>query len=250
MDRSQLSRIAHTNHPIAAPLHGASVRMLLSHAIKRGDEHLLDLGCAEGAWLSHALQDHPDLHVEGVDVDAEAINDARQTLRGVGRPERIALHAIDANEFQPDHSFDVVLSVGATHAFGGLLPTIQAAGRHVATGGCLVLGDGFWEQPPGPETLDVGFSADEYSDLATTVDQIRAEGWIPIAGHVSTQHEWDDYEWAWTGAVASWALDHPDDPGSIEAMAVANSHRDAWLRGYRGTLGFVTLVLRRSNHPR
>jgi hypothetical protein len=27
---------------------------------------------------------------------------------------------------------------------------------------------------------------------------------------------------------------------------LAREHRDQWLRGYRGVLGFVTLVLRRS----
>lgn len=46
------------------------------------------------------------------------------------------------------------------------------------------------------------------------------------------------------GALAEWALDHPGDPHSQEALAAAHRHRSEWLHGYRGCFGFLTLVLR------
>jgi hypothetical protein len=67
-----------------------------------------------------------------------------------------------------------------------------------------------------------------------------------VHGHVSSLSEWDHYEWCWTGALAQWALDHPDSPDADRALGVADEHREQWLSGYRGTLGFVTLVLRRA----
>ncbi|MFE0580051.1 methyltransferase domain-containing protein [Streptomyces sp. NPDC058874] len=47
-------------------------------------------------------------------------------------------------------------------------------------------------------------------------------------------------------AGAARALDHPDHPDSAEALDAANGHRAAWLRGYRATWGFATLLLRRT----
>ena len=57
MDRRQLSHLAHRDHPVAAPLDDASVGRLLTLALPRGDERVLDLGCGEAAWLLRALTD-------------------------------------------------------------------------------------------------------------------------------------------------------------------------------------------------
>lgn len=244
MDRSRLSALAHTHHPIAAPLAEASVARLLERALPAGEGRVLDLGCGEAAWLRRALDARPGLHAVGVDLDAATVERARREAEADGHADRLALHAADAREFTADRPFETVLCVGATHAFGGLLPTLAAARRHLAPGGTLLVGDGFWEREPDRATLDAGFAADEFADLATTVDRITAAGWTPVYGHTSTLEEWDDYEWSWTGSLAEWALDN----GEEEALEAAARHRDGWLRGYRGTLGFVTLVLR-GDHP-
>jgi SAM-dependent methyltransferase len=244
MDRRRISAIAHGDHPIAAPLSDATVSRLLDRALPRGDERILDLGCGEGAWLTRAATGRPRLHAVGVDIDAETIAGAREEIGRAGLADRVVLHAQDAKEFSSPHQFDVVLCVGATHAFGGLFPSLDAARTHLAPGGSVLIGEGFWEREPDQRTLDVGFSADEYDDLATTVDRITADGWTAVYGYVSTLEEWDEYEWCWTGTLARWALDHPGDPGHTAALKAATEHRDAWLRGYRGTLGFVTLLLR------
>lgn len=85
----------------------------------------------------------------------------------------------------------------------------------------------------------------DLADLPTTVNQVTADGWVPVYGHISTRQELDDYEWAWTGSLVSWALDHPAHPDSSVALAAASTHRSEWLRVYRDNLGFVCLVLRR-----
>ncbi|WP_415951842.1 SAM-dependent methyltransferase [Streptomyces sp. KLOTTS4A1] len=246
MDREQISTIAHSDHPIAAPLYDSSVERLLDRALPRGDERILDLGCGEAAWLVRAAGGRPGVRGDGVDIGEAGLARGRASVEAAGLGDRLGLHLADANEYRADRPYDLVLCVGATHAFGGLLPTLEAAGRHLAEGGSALVGDGFWEREPGRETLDVGFATDEFADLATTVDRVTAAGWTPTYAHVSTPGEWDDYEWSWTGSLARWALDHPDDPGAKDAAEAAARHREQWLRGYRGTLGFVTLVLRRN----
>lgn len=241
--REKISRLAHAHHPIAAPVGDDAVRRLLEAGLPRGDERVLDLGCGGGEWLLRALAAYPGVRAEGVDVSEPALTDARAAAEGLGVADRLVVHRQDADGFSSPHPFDLVLSVGATHAFGGLLPTLAAARRHLAPGGRVLIGDGYWEREPSPEAVGMLGGLD---DLATTVDRVVADGWTPVHGHISTRGELDAYEWAWTGSLASWALDHPEDPGSAQALDVAATHRSEWLRHYRNSFGFVHLILRRT----
>ncbi|MER7756748.1 class I SAM-dependent methyltransferase [Kitasatospora sp. NPDC097643] len=246
MDRQQISRLAHAHHPIAAPLSDESVARLLDRATARTEAgRALDLGCGEGGWLLRALAARPQWRAVGVDLDAAALTRARETATALGVVRRIGLHHLDAREFGSAEPFDLVLNVGATHAFGGLLPTLAAARELLAPGGLVLVGEGFWESEPRPAALaGLGADRDDFADLGTTTDQVLAAGWTPVFGHVSSQQEWDDYEFAWTGALAEWALDHPEHPDAVAAREAADRHRAEWLHGYRGTLGFVTYLLR------
>ncbi|MGW2522354.1 SAM-dependent methyltransferase [Streptomyces sp. NPDC001617] len=244
MNREQISAIAHADHPIKSPLDDDSVRRLLERGVPRGDERVLDLGCGAGEWLLRALATRPQLHAEGVDISEDALAQASQAASHLGVQERLVLHHQEAANFVSSHSFDLVLSVGATHAFGGLLPTLAAARKHLAPGGRVLIGEGFWDREPSQEAVEM---LGDFTDLATTVDRIVADGWIPVDGHVSTRRELDDYEWACWGSLASWALDHPADPDSSQVLATANARRSEWLRVYRDTWGFVSLVLRQTS---
>ncbi|MCX4546209.1 class I SAM-dependent methyltransferase [Streptomyces sp. NBC_01565] len=243
MNREQISGIAHTDHPIKAPLDDDSVRRLLERGAPRGDERVLDLGCGGGEWLLRALAAHPHLHAEGVDISQDALAQAHRAAVDLGVEDRLVLHHQKAADFVSPHPFDLVLSVGATHAFGGLLPTLAAAREHLAPGGRVLVGEGFWDRTPSREAIDM---LGDFTDLATTVDRVVADGWTPVDGHVSTRRELDDYEWACWGSLASWALDHPADPDSRHALTTATTRRSEWLRVYRDTWGFVSLILRQT----
>ncbi|RSN02099.1 SAM-dependent methyltransferase [Nonomuraea sp. WAC 01424] len=241
MNREQISRLAHADHPIAAPLDDESVRRLLERGLPQDDSRVLDLGCGGGEWLLRALDAYPKLRAEGVDVAEGALARARESAAARGVGDRLVLHGEDAAEFTSPHAFDLVISVGAPHAFGGLLPTLAAAREHLAPGGRVLVGDGFWAQKPSPEAVEM---LGELTDLPAMMDRVTADGWTPVYGHISTRHELDDYEWAWTGSLASWALDNPDDPDHCTALTTAHTHRVEWLRVYRDVFGFVTMILR------
>ncbi|WP_306323768.1 MULTISPECIES: cyclopropane-fatty-acyl-phospholipid synthase family protein [unclassified Streptomyces] len=244
MDREEISRIAHTDHPVKAPLDDDSVREVLRHALPRGDERVLDLGCGPAEWLLRALAERPGVRAEGIDLDAGSLAEARERADAAGVGGRLALHHAAAEEFAPDKPFDAVFSVGAAHAFGGLLPTLAAAHRHLAPGGRVVVGDGYWEAEPTAEAVG---TLGDFDDLATTLDKVAGAGWTPVAAHLSTRHELDAYEWSWLGSVADWALDRPEHPDSAGLLELVAARRDEWLRGYRHCFGFVSLVLRRTH---
>jgi SAM-dependent methyltransferase len=241
VNRERISRLAHADHPIASPLDDDWVRRLLEHGMRPDAERVLDLGCGGGEWLLRALATYPNLRAEGVVICGAALAHAREAAIKMGVEKRLTLHLHDAAGLTSSHSFDLVLSVGATHALGGLLPTLAAARRHLAPGGCVLIGDGFWEREPSQEAVEM---LGHFTDLATTMERVVADGWTPLHGHVSTRQELDDYEWAGTGSLARWALIHRADPDSSHALAAATTHRSEWLRVYRGTWGFICLVLR------
>ncbi|MFG2292292.1 SAM-dependent methyltransferase [Streptomyces sp. NPDC048603] len=246
MNREKISRLAHAHHPIAAPLDDDAVRHLLQAGLHGGGaRRVLDLGCGGGEWLLRALTAYPELRAEGVDLAGSGLARARRAAARLGVEDRLVLHHQDAAQFAPAHPFDLVLCVGSTHAFGGLLPMLAAARTYLAPGGRVLVGDGFWEGEPSAEAAGL---LGDLADLPTTLDRVTAEGWVPVQGHISSRRELDAYEWAWTGSLASWALDHPDDPDSASALEAAGVHRGQWLRVYREAFGFVSLVLRPKDH--
>ena len=75
---------------------------------------------------------------------------------------------------------------------------------------------------------------------------MEGAGFATVYGHTSTLGVRDGYEWSWTGSLTRWALAHPGPDGDA-AMKAAREHRGMWLNGYRGVLGFVTLLLQRTS---
>lgn len=244
--RAVLSRLAHGDHPLAAPLGAAAADALLG----RGGEvagrpaRVLDVGCGLGWWVVRALERWPDATGDGVDVSSPALEAARERAMAAGVASRLALRLLDAAELRVDDPYDVVLCVGAAEALGTFDVTLAMLRRWVRPGGTAVVGRAFWANPPTPGALAaLRAGEDEFDDLAGTVARVEEAGWVPVDGHVSDAAEWDDYEWSWSGSLARFALDHPDDPLAAAARELAAEHRRAWLTGYRGVLGFVTLVL-------
>ena len=242
MDRSELSDIAHAHHPVAAPVSPANVRMLVDRLVLPTGGRAVDLGCGHGVWLAELLAAHPTVTGVGLDLDLPADVAAAARDRGVG--DRVRWEQGDAAGWA-DGAFDVVLCVGATHAFGGLDGTLAAVRRHLRPGGQVLLGDGIWEGPPSAAAQEaLGDWPGGLTDLAGLLDRARVHGFEPGYGHVSTLGEWDDYEFSWTGSLVAWALrDARTDEDREQALATAREHRDAWLQGWRRELGFATVVL-------
>ncbi|HET6967231.1 MAG TPA: class I SAM-dependent methyltransferase, partial [Ornithinibacter sp.] len=191
-------------------------------------------------WLLRALGARSVL--EGVGVDLHPAGDPTAVAAATGG--RGSVVAADAATWQGG-SFDAVIAVGVSHVFGGPGGTLDAARRHLAPGGRVLIGDGVWDTPPTEAALTALEAApDEFPDLVGLLDLTRDHGYEVAHGHVSTLEEWDEYEWSWTGSLADWALEPGRDPADrAEALQASRAHRDAWLGGYRGVLGFASLVL-------
>jgi SAM-dependent methyltransferase len=243
MDRAQASAIAHRWHPIAAPLSEENVRRLVRRVGVPAGGRVLDLGCGFGEWLLSSVGPVPTASGVGVDVSAAALEQARWRAQRRALTGRVSFEEADAASWSGG-VFDVVICVGATHAFGGLGATLAAVRRHLRPGGRVLLGEGFWENGPTDAALAaLGADPGELPTIGQVLAEIAEHGFEPGTGHISTLAEWDNYEWAWTGSLTAWALTEAPDADRADALALARSHRQQWLEGYRGQLGFVTVVL-------
>ena len=246
MNRAEISRIAHTDHPVAAPVAEPVVRRLLARLDPAPGGHVVDLGCGAGAWLLALLEARPDLTAVGVDTALHPERDDRARASGVA--DRVQWVEADAATWRPDRAHpasDAVICIGASHAFGGLAGTLDAIRGHLRPGGRALLGDGIWEQPPSAAAQQaLGALPGDLPTLDQLVATVEGHDFQPGYAHVSSAEEWDDYEWSWTGSLVAWALH--DARGADEreqALRAARTHRREWVEGYRGELGFVTAVL-------
>lgn len=243
VDRALASAVAHRRHPIAAPVSDENLRRLVERLDLPPDGRLLDLGCGFGEWLFAALEAVPGVTGTGVDTSVPALAEARRRAAERGLADRVGFEHADAARWTGD-GFHAVLCIGATHAFGGLGPTLDAVRSHLRPGGRVLLGEGYWEGTPTQTALDaLGAEPGELPGIAGLVAEATARGFEPGYGHLSTTAEWDHYEWSWTGSLTEWALTEAPDGDREEALALAREHRRQWLEGYRGQLGFATIVL-------
>lgn len=233
----------HTFLDFNAPLSDARADRLIDGLAPLRDCTVIDLGCGWAELLLRALAGEPTARGIGVDSDAEAIARGRANAAARGLADRVTLHSADVTSW-PTAAADVVITVGASHAWGGTAHALDAARAHLRPGGRLLFGDGCWEREPTPAALaGLGAEPDDLLTLPDIVDLAVQTGYRPLDVCTASLDEWDAFESRWCAGRERWLLAHPHAPDAAEVRAVVDEHRTGWLRGYRGQLGFAYLTL-------
>jgi SAM-dependent methyltransferase len=232
--------LLHFNAPLSSSRADAIARAIA------GDEPrtVLDLGCGWGELLLRIVAACSTATGLGIDSDAELIARARANAEARGLTDRVEFIAAAApTEHEPA---DIVICVGADHAYGSQSDALKVLFDLVNPGGLLLFGSGFWEQAPTPgQAASVGLEPDSLSDLADLVDLAMSIGFRPLAIHTANRDEWEQFESGFLADREQWLRRH-GGPDAEEIRATADAHRTGWLRGYRGILGFAYLTLARA----
>ncbi|WP_170211992.1 SAM-dependent methyltransferase [Saccharothrix australiensis] len=202
---------------------------------------VVDYGCGWAELLLRAVEHEPGATALGVDSDERAIERGRANVEARGLGGRVRLDLADVTTWEAPPA-DAVISMGASHAWGGTRATLDAMRSRLKPGGRLLLGDGFWAAEPNARTLET-FDRDEFEPLDGLVDLALAAGFRLLNLTTATSDEWDSFESRWCASRERWLLEHPDHPEADEVRAIVDEHRDGWLKGYRGVLGFAYLTL-------
>ena len=193
------------------------------------DPFVLDTGCGNGEMLLRTVQSHAPARGLGIDLDPDAIAEARGRANGLS----VRFETRDATAIEG--RFDAVINVGSSHAHGGFPGALQALSDLAPA---VLYGEGFWQRPPSADFLAAlgGATADELSDL----DGLRAAS-LEIGFHIVHESLASEDDWArYEETLAANAERH----GSPDALAYASRIRNRRaLLGGTDTLGFALLVL-------
>jgi len=207
-----------------APLGQQRAGELIASVAARNPVHVVDFGCGRGALATAIAGSADAINVLGIDSIAEFVSVAAE-----GSLARFEV--ADASTWSGP--CDLAISIGSSHAFGGLSETLE---RFADLGAAhVVIGDGFWSTQPDEWCLDI-FGA-QPSSLDAVGSVAEAGGWVVDELGASTLEEWDAFEGGWRAGVRS--------VGSEAAHAFADE-REAEYANYRGVLGFAWLLASRT----
>ncbi len=246
MDRTRYSTIAHRDHSFCSPIDPANLDRLLAAMTLPAGARVLDVGCGKGALLVRMAERYRIAGV-GVDLNPVFLAEARAAAHSRARGASLEFHELDATRFvATPHSFDAATCVASTHAHGGYRQTLAALKGLVRPGGSLLVGEGFWRQPPAAEYLAViGGTPDELTDHQGNLAIAVEEELVLVETIVSTEEDWDLYEGMYARAVERYVREHPDDPDAAEMRERIARWQDAYFRWGRQTLGFALYLFRR-----
>jgi SAM-dependent methyltransferase len=246
-DPFRFSTIAHRNHHYLSPLslHKARelARSLVSHCC--AEDVVLDAGCGKAALLRDVLRMSP-AHGIGVDINQRFLDEARAAFRQEP-PVDSRLSLINApllEHLRPDGGYAAILCVGSTHAFGSFEECLRVSSGWLKPNGRLLIGEGFWKQPPSQSYLDaLNGTADEFVSHAENAERASAWGYNVLRTATSSDDEWDEYEGKYCDAMMQFVAAHPDDPDARAFSERMQAWHKAYLKWGRATLGFGYYLL-------
>ena len=180
MDRADASRIAHGELRLWNPLSGAALDETIALLEPKPGGRVLDVACGRAEVLRRVAERF-EVEATGYDSDAALIESG---------PPGLELLVRDS---PPPGPFDVVLCIAASHALGGFPDALGALRELVRPGGEVLLGEGYWCQPPSAEYLDAlgGASADELPDYSGLMRAAEQTGLTPLHSSVASEADWE-----------------------------------------------------------
>ncbi|MFB6554853.1 SAM-dependent methyltransferase [Streptomyces sp. NPDC056405] len=233
------------------PLSEARAGRIVARLAAVSPATVLDIGCGWGELLLRVLESVPGSTGVGLDINAEDLARGRGLARERGLAERVEL--VEESALGTSHGpVDVVLCLGAGQALcdpeqpydpGVVLRELR---RLVRPGGCVVLGEGFWERSPTDVELAAmwpGAHAGDHLRLGPLVDLAVESGFRPAWIESASREEWEEFESGYRHDTELWLAGHPDHALAAETRDRVDSQRSSWVNGYRDVLGITYLTL-------
>lgn len=207
---------------------------------------IVDIGCGWGELLQRVTARAPGAKAYGIDSDLEMLERGRAGAARRGVADRVEFVEYRGEDWA--EPADLVICIGAAHAFGTGADALRELFKLVRPGGRLLFGDGIWNRLPSEAELAPMWpdtTVGEWQLLPDLVDTAVATGFRPLRVEAVEQSEWDDFESQYLADQEEWLLANPHHPKAAEIRGRADAHRGWWLRGHRGLLGFAYLTLGR-----
>jgi SAM-dependent methyltransferase len=239
VSRERISSIAHATLAVQNPMSDAALATIVEACRLGAGDLAVDIGCGSGEFLARLVTVRQCRGL-GIDASPIAIERARE------RSSQVEWRVGDGRvlDVEPEGA-GLVASVGATHVFGSLIDTLASIVPFVRRDGFVVLGEGYWRQPPTDEWLaDLGGSRDELCDRRAFLAAVESRGLRVEETVEATPTDIDRYNDVWRDNLEHHLEVHPDDPDAAEITA-ALEHARLWHPLCARYLGFMVVVARR-----
>jgi len=225
------------------PLSIDKANQLISKLNLSASSTILDAGCGNGELLIRAIEASGASGL-GIDIAEQSIILARASAKDRLAGVNIDFMIGDAN----DHTigvdrFDVAICIGSTHAFGdgdSAYPnTLDALSKRLRPGGLMLIGDGYWKQPPATEYLKfLGEPAGIYRDHNENIEYAQNRGLVHLYDAQSSDQEWDHFELSHYNRSIERAQSMEDQSRAAMLIKRITEWRNAYLRWGQSTMGF------------
>ncbi|WOJ95997.1 methyltransferase domain-containing protein [Congregibacter brevis] len=234
--------------PFNSPLSNNKADYLIECLKVDNGNVVLDIGCGDGEFLIRLLE-ASDVRGIGVDINQACI--ATASTRATERLRNGAVefrHGDFLEQTFESNSFDVVICIGASHVFDSgemAYPAcIDAVTQLLKPGGRALIGESYWKRPPESEYVEfIGEPVGIYQDHQGNVSVAESLGLDAVCAVVSSDEEWDAFEWSHYRQAHRYAAENPNTPAATQRLERSRMWRDGYLRWGRTTMGFGFYLL-------
>jgi SAM-dependent methyltransferase len=231
--------VVEADHEIQNPTNAEKIRLLGSRLRLGPGSHVVDIASGKGG-PALLLAQHFGCRLTCVERAPEFVAVARERVAAAGLADRIELVEGDAADFELGR-YDAALCLGATFAYGGLVPTLE---RLSAAAPLVAVGEPYWRAWPPPVEALRPKNEEEWFPLAATVELAESTGVRVISLIASSEDDWDRYESLHWQALDSWLEENPKHAQAEEFRARGSANRESYLRWERDALGWAIFVCR------
>ncbi|MFC0524804.1 SAM-dependent methyltransferase [Pontibacillus salicampi] len=247
MDQTKFSTIAHKQHQFYNPIRADKVDQIIDLLNLNEASRVLDVGAGKGEILFRLIHKY-GASCTAIERTAAFADQCRKEAENKGMLSRLTIYENDAKEILPtlSPSYNAAVCIGASHAIGTYKDTLNTLSGLVIKGGYVLVGEGFWAKKPNPAYLSF-LGAEEQELLSHSENVLFGDdyGLTPIWSVVSSQDEWDAYEWLYSKSIEDYCYYHPEDTDCPEMLAKIKEWRKHYLQYGRETLGFALYLFRK-----
>jgi SAM-dependent methyltransferase len=235
--------VVQSRHELQNPTSAAKISLLGERLGLDDSSHVLDVAGGRGGPAILLAQEF-GCRITSVELSPEFVAAARARAREAGIADLIEVVESDAKEFRIEPAaYSAALCIGASFAFDGLAPTLEALARAVPPRGLIAVGEPYWRNWPLPE--DYPLSDDEdFLPLPETIERFESAGVEVVSLIASSRDDWDRYESLQWQTLDEWLAANPEDPQAEEFRERGRHQRDRYLRWRRNLLDWAIFVCR------
>lgn len=246
MDRNKFSAIAHRNHSYYNPVSLTKINKVIELLSLAANDKIIDIGAGKGEILLQIIEKYRS-SCTAIEHFGDFAKQLKANANNRGILNNIEVIEQDANLAIKSFSqeFDVGICIGSSHALGGYNNTIESLTNKVVKGGYIVLGEIYWRKKPDKEYLKFfGGNEEDVLSHAENIFTAQKYGLIPLWSSVSTEDDWDSYEWLYSKSIEDYCYHNPQDCDCVEMLERIRKWREMYLKWGRDTLGFGIYLFR------